>query len=102
MYSHFAAYTIVGAALAILTPQAEAALHAKTHEGIVVSTAENQLVMTDKDGKNEHTHMIDASVKVTLNGSPAKVTDLVAGDLLRVAVSSGNKVMSVAAMRAAP
>ena len=43
-----------------------------------------------------------ATVKVTLNGQPAKVTDLVAGDLLRVAVSSGNKVMSVAAMRAAP
>ena len=40
----------------------------KTHEGTVVSAAGGKLVMVDKDGKNEHTHTIGATAKISLDG----------------------------------
>jgi len=70
----------------------------KSHEGTVVSAAEGKLVMADKDGKNEHTHMIAATTSVTLNGKAAKITDLKKGDAVKVTVDSG-KVTAVAATR---
>jgi len=73
----------------------------KTHEGTVVSAAESKLVMTDKAGKNEHTHMLDAATKVTLDGKAAKITDLHKGDLVKVTTGDGGKVSAVAATRAA-
>ena len=70
----------------------------KSHEGTVVSTAEGKLVMADKEGKNEHTHMIAATTSVTLNGKAAKITDLKKGDAVKVTLDSG-KVTAVAATR---
>ena len=70
----------------------------KTHEGTVVSTAEGKLVMTDKEGKNEHTHTIAATTAVTLNGKAAKITDLKKGDAIKVTMDAG-KVTAVAATR---
>jgi hypothetical protein len=70
----------------------------KSHEGTVVSAAEGKLVMTDKEGKNEHTHMIAATTNVTLNGKAAKITDLKKGDAVKVTLDAG-KVTAVAATR---
>ena len=78
-----------------------AAAQDKTHEGTVVSVAENKLVMTDKEGKGEHTHMIDAATKVTLDGKAAKITDLKKGDSIKVTTGDAGKVSAVAATRGA-
>ena len=88
---------VVISALVVLVPQCWA--EEKSHEGTVVSTAEGKLVMTDKDGKNEHTHMIAATTNVTLNGKAAKITDLKKGDSVKVTMDAG-KVTAVAATRA--
>jgi formylmethanofuran dehydrogenase subunit D len=71
----------------------------KTHEGTVVSAAEGKLVMTDKGGKDEHTHMIAATTKVTLDGKAAKLEDLKKGDSVKVTTDAGGKVTAVAATR---
>jgi len=73
---------------------------AKTHEGKVVSVAEGKLVMSDKDGKNEHTHKITATAKVMLGGKPVKLTDLKKGDSIKVTTSPEGEVTMVDATRA--
>lgn len=72
----------------------------KTHDGLVVSVAEGKLVMTDNDGKNEHTHAIGATCKITLNGKEAKLADLKKGDKIKVTAGEDGKVTAVAATRA--
>lgn len=89
---------LVAVAVAVLASSAVA--QDKTHEGTVVSVAENKLVMTDKDGKGEHSHMIDAAAKVTLDGKAAKITDLKKGDSVKVTTDNAGKVSAVAATRA--
>jgi len=90
---------LMAVAVAVLARSAVA--EDKTHEGTVVSVADNKLVMTDKDGKGEHSHMIDAATKVTLDGKAAKITDLKKGDHVKVTTGDGGKVSAVAAMRGA-
>lgn len=70
----------------------------KTHEGTVVSTQEGKLVMTDSSGK-EHSHMIAASAKVTLDDKDAKLTDLKKGDKVKVSTDDSGKVTKIAATR---
>ncbi len=72
----------------------------KTHDGTVVSVAEGKLVMADAQGKNEHTHQIGATAKITLNGKEAKLADLKKGDKVKVTTSEDGKVSAVAATRA--
>ena len=91
------ASAVTAAALLALTQVAAAA--DKTHEGTVVSAAEGKLVMADKEGKNEHTHMLTATTKVTLDGKTAKITDLHQGDMVKVTTDEGGKVASVDAKR---
>lgn len=74
---------------------------AKTHEGLVVSTADGKLVMTDNDGKNEHRHTIAATTKVTLDGKTAKLADLKKGDSVKVTTGSDGAVTMVDAKRPA-
>jgi len=71
----------------------------KTHEGMVVSVADGKLVMSDKEGKNEHTHMVGATTKVTLDGKAAKLADLKKGDMVKVTTDAGGKVSEVDATR---
>ena len=75
----------------------------QTHEGTVVSAAEGKLVMADKDGKNEHTHMVGADAKVTVDGKAAKLSDLKKGQKVKVTThKQGDKtaVTAIAAMSA--
>lgn len=55
-----------------------------THEGKVVKAEAGKLTMTDKDGKNEHTHTIPAGAKVTCDGKECKVEDLKPGSSVKV------------------
>jgi hypothetical protein len=57
-----------------------------THEGKVVKTEAGKLTMTDKDGKNEHTHAIGADAKITLDGKESKLADLKVGYPVKVTV----------------
>lgn len=55
-----------------------------THEGKVVKAEAGKLTMTDKDGKNEHTHTIPAGAKVTCDGKECKVEELKPGSRVKV------------------
>jgi hypothetical protein len=66
---------------------------AKTHDGKVVSVADGKLVMSDNDGKNQHNHMITATAKIMLDGKMAKLTDLKAGDSIKVTTAEGEVTM---------
>lgn len=73
----------------------------KSHDGIVVSATAGKLVMTDKEGKNEHSHEVTLVAKVTLNGQPAQLVQLMKGDMVSVTMDPEGQVISVAAMRSA-
>lgn len=49
------------------------------HEGKVVSIADGKLTMTDKDGKNEHSHMVPSDATITCDGKTCKLDDITKG-----------------------
>ena len=66
------------------------------HEGIVVSAGEGKLVMSDADGKNEHTHKVGDNVPVTMDGRPAKLAALPKGSRVVVTTDNEKEVIAVA------
>jgi prefoldin subunit 5 len=91
--------SVAVAALA-LVPRLSA-IDEKIHEGKVVSVAaDGKLVMTDKEGKNEHTHMVPAGAKITIDGKAARLVDLKQGDAVKVTVDAAGKVSAIAALQA--
>ena len=65
-----------------------------THEGKVVKVEAGKLTMTDKDGKNEHTHAVPADAKITFDGKEAKLEELKAGSKVKVTTEKkGDKVV---------
>lgn len=66
-----------------------------THEGIVVKAGENKLTMTDKEGKNEHTHLVAKDAKITCDGKECKLDELKKG--LTVKVTTEKKATSAGA-----
>jgi len=97
----FAVLAMPGALLinAVAAPVASAEKETKTHDGLVVSVSEGKLVMTDKDGKNEHTHAITDKTAITLNGKTAKLADLKKGDTIKVTMTGDAMVTMVEAKR---
>ena len=87
------------AAVAIVAMIGGVALAEKKHDGLVVSVAEGKLTMTDSGGKNEHSHTIGATAKITLGGKEAKLADLKKGDKITVTQDDAGVVTSVAATR---
>jgi hypothetical protein len=78
-------------AVAVLVPAVWTAAAAEdekpnVHEGKVksVTPAEMKLVMTDTDGKNEHSHFVAKDVKVTVGGKGSKFEDLKPGQAIKV------------------
>jgi hypothetical protein len=122
MLSEIVSCTLVAAAVALFTVSgvAQAAGTAKpakpakvakvtkaaptNHSGKVVSATEGKdgkdgkLVMSDADGKNEHTHAVLATTKITLNKKAGKLADLKKGDMITVTMD-GAKVTEIAATR---
>jgi hypothetical protein len=101
MFQKLAIGFVVAFALAALVSSAAIAAE-KTHEGTVVSAVGGKLTMVDKDGKNEHSHMIGATTKISLDGKAAKLEDLKKGDAVKVTTDDAGKVAAIAATRAKP
>jgi hypothetical protein len=82
------------ALVAWVSPRLEAA---EVHEGIVVSAdvATSKLVMTDKDGKNEHTHTIDGGAVVTLDGKTATLAEFKKGFDVKITTDLNKRVTRV-------
>jgi ribosome maturation factor RimP len=64
-------------------------------EGKIVRIEGNKIVMTDKDGKNEHTHTLAADAKVSLDGKDARLTDLKKDQMVRVTTKEGDPTQAV-------
>lgn len=93
-----APWTLIGD----VVPAVQAAQAAMAHEGKIVSVAEGKLVMSDNDGKNEHTHAITPTARISLGGMSVKLTELRKGDSVTVTVSAEGVVTMVEATRPAP
>jgi hypothetical protein len=61
-----------------------AAVASNSHDGQVVSITSDELVMTNSEGKEKHTHALTTGIKVTCDGKVCKVLDLKAGMRIRV------------------
>jgi hypothetical protein len=90
-----AAWILAAAVALVIAANVQAA--DKTHEGKVVSAGNGKLVMTDNEGKNEHTHAIAATTKITIDGKDAKLADLKAGEHIKVTQDGAGVVTTVAA-----
>jgi hypothetical protein len=110
--SRVVASTLIAAVVALFAVAGVARAAEKIHNGKVVSVMEakhvkagktnmkeGKLVMTDLDGKKEHTHAVLAKTKITLNKNVAKLSDLKKGDLVSVTTDSADKVTAIAATR---
>lgn len=67
----------------------------EVHEGKVLSVGTNSITVSDeKDGDND-TFTVTSDTKITMNGKPAKLTDLHAGDRAKVtATQKGDKLVA--------
>jgi len=65
-----------------------AAFASSSHDGKVVSITGNKLVMTNMEGKEEHTCNLTADAKVTCDGKLCKASDLKPGMRIRVTSES--------------
>ena len=82
-------------ALLVLCWATPARAQDETHEGKVVSVASGKLTMTDKDGKNEHSHDVATDAKISRDGKDCKLEDLKKGDKARVTTEKkGDKEMA--------
>jgi hypothetical protein len=64
-------------------------------DGKIVRIEGNRLVMTDKDGKNEHTHTIAADARVMCDGKECKLTELKKDQAVRVTTKDGDPTQAV-------
>jgi hypothetical protein len=100
MLKRIFAVAIVAAFVAWVGPVSAEDLKAGTHEGKVVKVEAGKLTMTDKDGKNEHTHAIPADAKITLDGKASKLEDLKAGQSVKVTVEKKDEKLSIVSIDA--
>ncbi len=66
----------LAALVAALLFAGSTALAAESHEGRVVKAGGGKLTMTDKDGKNEHSHEVASDAVITLDGKDCKLDDV--------------------------
>jgi hypothetical protein len=79
------AVTCFFAVLALVLATGAPVLADDTHDGKVVRAGSGKLTMTDKDGKNEHTHDVPATAKITnADGKDCKLEDLKKGQNVKV------------------
>ena len=70
--------SIAAALLVLVWAQSISAANVKeeVHEGKVVKVEAGKLTMTDKDGKNEHSHAVPSDATITCDGKTCKLDDL--------------------------
>jgi len=66
----------------------------RTHEGKVVKAGDGKLTMTDKDGKNEHTHAVPANARITCDGKECKLEDLKPGFFVKVTTKGDEQTVT--------
>ncbi len=96
---------LVAGLMSIAALEATAEDKPGTHTGIVVGVEGTTLTMTDKDGKNEHTHAVPASAAITCDGKACALKDLKKGMLVAVTVEKQgekNVVTRIDAKKEAP
>lgn len=86
--------------VALAVSQARADKEEQVHNGVIVSITADTLVMTDAMGKNQHSHKVETSTAITIDGKPAKLPELTKGDAVKVAVGQDGKVTRIEATRA--
>lgn len=72
---------------------------ASAHTGKVVRTTSDRLIMTGEDG-TQHAHIIGSNVTITVDGRPAKLSDLQPGQEVTVATVERNEARIVTAIKA--
>ena len=72
-----------------------------THSGVVVSAGEGKLTMSDKDGKNEHTHDVATDAKVSCDGKACKLEDLKKGATVKVTTKDKKAIKIEASLKKA-
>jgi len=97
MHRRIVIFAAIGCLAAL--PAAFADKEEKVHSGIVLSVTADTLAMTDPDGKNEHSHKVDAGAAITIDDKPAKLPDLAKGDKVKVAIGQDGKVTRITATR---
>lgn len=73
-----------------------------THEGTVVKAEDGKLTMTAKDNKTKHTHNVGLDAKITRDGKDCKLTDLKAGDEVKVTIEKKGTENVVTKVEAKP
>jgi hypothetical protein len=68
---------------------------ANIHDGVVVSIAGNQLVMTSAADNKQHSHTVAADAKVTCDGNTCTMVDLKAGLKIRVTTNANDKNVAI-------
>jgi hypothetical protein len=79
--------------LAFAQEQQQQPQRGTSHDGKVVSVTGTKLVMSDLDGKNEHTMTVATDAKITCDAKECKLTDLKAGFKIRVFTKPDDKTM---------
>lgn len=62
---------------------------AGSHEGMVVKAGDGKLTMTNKEGKDEHTHAVGPDAKIRFDGKEVRLDELKKG--YRVTVKTEKK-----------
>ena len=88
------------AAVLVLMWSAPIALAEEVHEGKVVSVANGKLTMTDKDGKNEHSHMVPTDATITCDGQTCKLDDITKGSWVSITREKKGDAMVVTKVEA--
>jgi hypothetical protein len=90
----------LGVALALAAPAlADKDGEKSTHDGKVVSIADDKLVITGKDDK-EQSHALNADVKKTCDGKVCKCEDIKAGMKIRVTTTTKDDKQTVTKLEA--
>jgi hypothetical protein len=95
MFTRLLFACVAAFALTVLTTStawAKADDKGDTHSGVVVSASGGKLTMSDKDGKNEHTHDVAKDAKISCNGKDCKLEDLKKGTAVKVTMKDKKAV----------
>jgi hypothetical protein len=75
---------------------------AGTHEGMVVKAGDGKLTMTNKDGKDEHTHAVGPDAKISFDGKECKLDELKKGYRVTVKTEKKGEETVVTSIEATP
>jgi hypothetical protein len=93
-------FVVLGLLVLVAVPAALADDKEGTHEGLLVKASNNQVTMTDMNGKNEHTHDVSPNAAITCDGKQCKLDDLEKGCTIKVTLERKEDKMMVTKIEA--